>query len=754
MTAPDAMDPALAGLLLVGAASLGAIAWATRARARREQRDREALAQSVALGRNHPPTLHPVINADRCIGSLSCLSACPQGDILGLVDGRAVLLDAAACIGHGTCALECPVDAIRLVFGTSERGLDLPELSDTFEASRVGVHVVGELSGMGLIKNGMKQGLELAEHLAAALKADSRAEATDVVIVGAGPAGLATALGCAHAGLTYRLLDQEDVGGAVRHYPRHKVVMMEPVRLPGYGWFGRRVLSKEELLDLIHRVVARCHLRVEPGVRAEGLTGSDGAFTLETTAGPITARKVVLATGRSGTPRKLGVPGEERASVVYRLLDAEEFAQARVLVVGGGDSALEAAQQLAEQPGTEVTLSYRGQSFTRCRDANRRQVEALAAQGRVRLLLASTVEEVLEGEVRLRHEGAPVTQPFDAVVACLGGELPVALLEKLGVAVKRYFGTAPGDDQVALARASAERRKLSRLEQEQRSQARFALTLFAVGVTILATLVVVGWDYYLLPAELRELSPKHALLRPAGLWGHGIGVVATLFMLSNFLYAARKRWRRAKGGASIRRWLTFHQFVGLMSAPLMCFHAAFLYRNVLALVTTGTLVLVVFSGVIGRFFFWLVPSTEGRVDELPAVLARWERLKARLLGLAAPLGEASAPHRAAAALLELPPPRSLPRELLGAPFAWLGAQRAARRLRPAFSSEPDFHAFAQVYREAALTRLQLGAHRGLKQLLAAWRYLHVVLAVALVVLMLGHIAFSFFIGFRWLLTPL
>ncbi len=290
-------------------------------RSRRARRDAALLEEKRRLGQHLARSLHPVIDPDRCIGSLACLKACPEGDILGVVDGSARLVHGDHCIGHGRCAAECPVGAIRLVFGSAERGVDLPEVNEVFESSRPGVHVVGELGGMGLIKNAIVQGLQAAEHLAAVVPRSG----PGVVVVGAGPAGIATALGLAARRIPFRLVDQGTIGGSVAHYPRRKVAMTEPVELPLWGRFGKPTITKEELLRTWGRILGRTGIEVAEGVKVTAIEGADGDFRVATERGPsLPANKVVLAIGRRGTPRRLGVPGEEQAKVVYGLTDAAQ----------------------------------------------------------------------------------------------------------------------------------------------------------------------------------------------------------------------------------------------------------------------------------------------------------------------------------------------------------------------------------------------------------------------------------------------
>ncbi len=727
-------------LLYVGLGVLTAVGALAIWRGRREARDAAAFADAKELNLHLPASLHPEIDTTICIGSLSCLRACPEGDILGVVDGAARLIRGANCIGHGRCALECPVGAIRLVFGTAERGVDLPEVDANFQSSRAGVHIVGELGGMGLIRNAVTQGREAAEALAAR-RPPTPPGGVDVAIVGSGPAGLAAALACRHAGLTVRVLEQDTVGGTIAHYPRRKLVMTDPLELPFFGRLRRNTLSKEELLELWHRAIARGDLEIAEGMKVVGLEGTDGDFTVLTEKGPVRAAKVVLATGRRGSPRKLGVPGEDAEKVSYRLLEPDQFQGRRVLVVGGGDSALEAALAIAQESDAQVALSYRGAALGKCREANREKFEAAVAAGRIRALLGTQVTRIDPEQVSLQGaESAALTLPNDDVLVLIGGELPLDFLKKMGVELRRFHGQEHPAHSATVSAGARE----SRAQAEERKRRRLAILLGVLGLSILALLALRGGDYYLLRGAARLKAAGHSVLRPAGLWGHGVGLVATAFMLSNFLYALRKRLGFLKGRTTIRRWLTFHMFVGFMSPLVIAFHAAFQANNQLAQATLAALLIVVGTGVIGRFLFGLVPAEGDSVLGQAEVLAELERSRAQVQTL---VGD-----RASELLRGIgdAPPRS---------FLGALARMATSRVRLAFRLRPlravvDGPAHFDELRAGALrlVRLQVQAAflRTFRRLLAGWRLFHSVLAVFLVLVIAAHVAISLYLGYRWI----
>ena len=410
---------------------------------RTHTRHLQVLEDTVAAGMTEPASLHPLIDASKCLGCGACVKACPETshhDVLGLINGKAVLIGPTDCIGHGACKTACPFDAITLVFGTERRGLDIPVLKPNFESNVPGVFVAGELGGMGLIKNALTQGQQALEAIAkSGLK---RPGALDVLIVGAGPAGLAASLAAKKMGLSYATVEQDSLGGAVFQYPRGKVVMTAPVELPIVGKVHFRNTSKEELLKFWTQASKGNGLKIRYQERVESVEKRDGAFHVRTSTQQYVASTLLLAIGRRGTPRKLGVPGEELPKVVYRLIDPEQYRGQQVVVVGGGDSALEAAASIAELGGTAVCLSYRGEAFQRAKQRNRQRVDAASAKGQLKVLLNSQIREIRPDEVVLKQFDKEMRLRNDAVIVSAGGILPNDFLKSIGIEVETKFGTA------------------------------------------------------------------------------------------------------------------------------------------------------------------------------------------------------------------------------------------------------------------------------------------------------------------------
>lgn len=413
-----------------------------RSQAQESIENQEFYSQNQKAGLVEPPSLHPVIDHSKCIGCSSCIAACPEKKVLGLIDERANLVNPTQCIGHGACKLACPADAIQLVFGTRNKGVEIPVLKPNFESNVNGIFIAGELGGMGLIRNAITQGKQALDSVIKYVNHASHAP-LDVLIVGAGPAGFSATLGAHKTGLNYRTIEQDSLGGAVYHFPRGKLVMTQPVDLPMVGKVKISETNKENLLGFWKEIERRTQIRINYHERMESVRAlADGTFLVKTSKGEYHTKSVMLCLGRRGTPRKLGVPGEQQAKVIYNLIDSAEYQNQHVLVVGGGNSALESAISIAQEPGTTVTLSYRSGAFNRAATKNREKVEELAANNRINVIYHSQIKEIKKDSAVIQYDEEILEIRNDAVIVNAGGILPTPFLKTIGINVDVKYGTA------------------------------------------------------------------------------------------------------------------------------------------------------------------------------------------------------------------------------------------------------------------------------------------------------------------------
>ena len=413
---------------------------------RKQRRDSnevdEKITQAKEDGLHEPVSLYPVIDPNRCIKSGACVTACPEHDIIGIRNGRATVINTSQCIGHGACFKACPVEAISLWIGTEKRGIDLPNVDPNFQTNIQGLYIAGEIGGMGLIRNAVTQGREATENIVKSLNKSAIAE-YDLLVVGGGPAGISATLAAKKAGLKVITLEQDTLGGTVATFPRSKIIMTHPMDLPLYGKVKLFETNKMELLNLWNDVISKNDLTIKENSKVESIVKTDNVFTVETVTGEkYTAKSVLLAIGRRGTPRKLNVPGEMTEKVAYRLLEPEEISGKKIVIVGGGDSAVEAALGLCEQ--NSVTLSYRGENFTRLKKRNAELIHQAKDNAKITIKFNTNLTSIDTDSVSYTENSAKeiITVENDLVYIFAGGELPIQFLQKAGITITKKFGEA------------------------------------------------------------------------------------------------------------------------------------------------------------------------------------------------------------------------------------------------------------------------------------------------------------------------
>ncbi|NOX17115.1 MAG: NAD(P)-binding domain-containing protein [Chlorobi bacterium] len=410
---------------------------------RKQKKDSDVVEAKIKkakeMGLHEPVSLHPVVDINSCIKSGACITACPEKDILGIKDGKATTINASRCVGHGACFHACPVGAISLKIGTETRGVELPHVSPVFESNVPGIYIAGEMGGMGLIKNAVEQGKQAVLNIAKNIKSNNKGN-LDLVIVGAGPAGISASLMAKKNKLKFVTLEQDTLGGTVYSFPRAKIVMTAPMELPLYGKIKLVETSKDELISIWKGVLDANDIVIQENTKVESVGKNGELFEVITKDKQYLAKAVLLAIGRRGSPRKLGVEGEQLPKVYYRLLDPEHINGKDVLVVGGGDSAVESAMILADN-GNNVTLSYRREKFNRIKPGNLDRITEAEKSGEVKIILNSNVLKIEKDKVLMKIENDDsFTLANDLVYVFAGGELPREFLTKAGIKITKKFG--------------------------------------------------------------------------------------------------------------------------------------------------------------------------------------------------------------------------------------------------------------------------------------------------------------------------
>ncbi|NQT63028.1 MAG: NAD(P)-binding domain-containing protein [Candidatus Marinimicrobia bacterium] len=403
---------------------------------RKQNQTVEKLNEATRIGANKALMQHPIIDLSRCIGCGICTKVCPEGEVLGLVGGKAVLINGSKCVGHEVCMESCPVGGIEVGLGDISSREDIPQLSSELESNFENIYLIGELGGLALIRNAVNQGARVAKSIHSKLNGSTPSQ--PIVVVGAGPAGLSCTISLMEMGLPVVLLDQSEPGGTILQYPRRKLVMVQPIEMPGYGEMANSEYSKEELLEIWDNIFESHSPDFRSGHQLQTIEKNDDGYRITTSAGEFLTGYVILALGRRGTPRKLEVPGEDLSKVAYKLMDAETYQNKHILVVGGGDSAVEAAVGLGQQIGNTVTLSYRKNGFARIKTRNDEQVAKAVKNGWINIMYESTVDSIHDQHVIINHLDQKKQVENDYVFIFAGGIPPFKLMNSIGI----QFGTS------------------------------------------------------------------------------------------------------------------------------------------------------------------------------------------------------------------------------------------------------------------------------------------------------------------------
>lgn len=410
-----------------------------RLRARRRSARLEQARRQLSVVQPAAVRRVPHVDVATCLGCYACVDACPY-DVLEVRRYVAVVARPDDCCGLTLCEQRCPNGS--LVVSDGDPIDDRPKVKDTLESVDVpGLYLAGDLTGLPLIRNAINQGSHAVREIAERQgRARDRDGDLDLIVVGAGPAGISAALEAKARGLTAKLLEQATVAASIQSFPRGKLVFDQPLGMPMVGDLWLEESTKEELLAKWLRIVRRAELDIDEGRRVTRVERHGEAFVV-TALGEeggervYRARNVLLAIGRRGSPRRLDVPIAQAAEsrVFYALVDARAFAGQRVVVVGLGDTAMETAIALARQPATRVTLVYRGSGFRRGKARNIDEVKRLVGQGRVQLAFDSTVARVEPDHVVLRTTAGEERVDADAVFVLIGSILPWEFLGAVGV---------------------------------------------------------------------------------------------------------------------------------------------------------------------------------------------------------------------------------------------------------------------------------------------------------------------------------
>ncbi len=736
-------------LLITAVLILGFLLFVAIARRIELQRMRATIVErehAVRQGSAEAQLQHPVIDYSRCLGCATCVAACPEDGVLDLVHGQAMVVNGSRCVGIAACERECPVDAITVKLANLEERTDIPVLSEELEAVGVpGLFLAGEVTAHALIKVAVDQGTAVAADVAQRLKRERLVgmsgstacgsagcgsdcdELLDLCVVGAGPAGLACSLEAKRHGLSFTCIDQAaSIGGTVAKYPRHKLVMTQPLELPLYGRMRGATFSKEEIIAVWEAVEREYELPIRYGETFVGVEREpDGTFVVRTETGVIRTRQVCMAIGRRGTPQALNVPGEDLSKVSNSLMDAHSYQGRKVLVVGGGDSAVEAAMALAEQDGNEVVLSYRKGSFFRLKARNEERLSECMAHGSVEVVFDSNVKTITQDSVTLDVAGESRVIANDDVFVMAGGIAPTELLSGAGVSFDPKL------------RATEEA-----VEEQGNGLVKSLAAAFALAILALSW-VLWNAEYYLLPTDVRPTHPLHAQLRSGmgiGLW---LGIASMVMIVINLLYVLRRSPRSRLRFGSLQAWMTSHVATGVLALLLALLHGAMAPGETPGGHAFWALLALMVTGGIGRYFYAYVPrAANGRELELAEVKVRlayvdeeWDHVQRQFRQEA---------HADAKQLIEA---RQWGGSFFGRVLGLIGIQRDLRRVLARITERglEQGVRLSQIRETVGLTRaahrtaLMVAHYEDLRAVLSTWRYLHRWIAALMLLILVVHV---------------
>lgn len=444
----DFIDQVSDNLGSIGFLLMALIAFVSISRhSKKQKKAKKVLEKSIKENLNEPATLHPEIDETLCAGCGACVKACPEGEILQLINHKAVLVSPSKCVGHGACEQSCPFGAIDLVFGTKTRGMEIPRISPDFETNITGLYIAGELGGMGLIRNAVKQGRLAATHALSKINEVKVKTDYDILIVGAGPAGFSAGLTAVQNKASYRLIEQNSFGGTIYNFPRQKIVTSHPLEIPIFGAkkFKSNIVLKEEILSFFTKVKKENNLQINEKESFKNLVvNENGTFEVETSAGKFTSKKVVLCMGVRGSPRKLGIPNEDHSKVTYNLIDPEEYQNKSIAIVGGGNAGLEAAQYLSkEHLKNQVHLLVRGgpaEAFSRANEQNQNLVFAQEKKGLIKIHYDTAIKMIEDDHIIVANKDQEYRLDNDFIFVFAGAEVPFKFLMSLGINIDKAHG--------------------------------------------------------------------------------------------------------------------------------------------------------------------------------------------------------------------------------------------------------------------------------------------------------------------------